>query len=1216
MEQAEEKREQDLRAALASDPATYRINWLVEAGAGAGKTYLIVERMVNQLASGFCSPEQLVAITFTNKATNQLRERLTTALLARRDNAAGEERQRLDEVLRRMDAIQISTIHSFCQRLLREMPLEAGLPVSFALQDQEETLRYRTRFFHACCRDHADWFAPAQAWGIQPASLREGFLALMDCGDEEIVCLDDASRQTLEAQAVCQAEKMRQDWTGGFPAEGASDWQTPLLKQILSYPQITTCQQALGWVLLAQRFAGMRAPRDTGYKLPIIKADKKKGSFDIQLLLAPQARAQVAALWQPYYDACERWVKAEQKLQKARDAKSPKPNTIDKAMAAYRETLPGVKRYSAMPECRFAAACYGLLKKRKDPFGALEQNLSQLLHAVATRTLLRCRQALQEEMTARGLVSYDDLLRRTRTMLKNSPAARAHFAAQRFVVYVDEFQDTDPVQAQMLFYLTAAAEGFRQDWTCCVPRPGSLFLVGDPKQSIYRFRRADIGVYNQVRERFDRPDSGCRVAELRFNFRSTPALCQYATDIFAPKMQGGPGQADFLEMRSRRRDVAGRPVCQIGDADPAAAPDGIAAWIAAAVAGGQARCRDFLILCYTKKQVEGCRLALRRRGLPVNAAGQHTLSDTAPIARCAYWCDFLLHPRSLPAAVQLLVRAGFTPPALYALQQATGQPLDELLKTRADSLQALLPELPEALRPLLRMVLRMQVMRSLARTLPPMALLEELFRGEYGLWDGAPDPEDFGWVCEYLARLRQWQDQGLEGLLNKAIRLAGAEVEYPLAYESNADEIQLMNLHKAKGLEGRIVILAPGGRTNRAANRHLQGGKAWLCQKFRLDLPDAGGSFTACPPDWAQRCAEEETAAEAERLRLLYVAATRAGEHLIVWHKPEDKRFPDAWAELEGGTCLNGQTPDVLPGLSDAALFAPETVTVNRPAASLVLPGPAEDAALKQALHRLPAAARLAITPSRLDHPAPPARTLQEGDALPVPPAAEQAAAPEEEPTPVPHGSEWGTIVHRTLELAVNAAAWGGPALYRLARQAVGETLPEGTLTPRQYRQLTGTETPVAYPELSARLAQLAGQACAPLLAEDAALRGLLAQGAAMTEYPFYLSLTDPADPLYRHISDNLAKDVPAGRAIDLNGVLDLVIRTAQGWTVVDYKTDRLFSGETGEQYARRLRCHYLPQIRTYAGVLRRLADLPVRSYLCAVPLGGALIDLDAPEQT
>ena len=111
-----------------------------------------------------------------------------------------------------------------------------------------------------------------------------------------------------------------------------------------------------------------------------------------------------------------------------------------------------------------------------------------------------------------------------------------------------------------------------------------------------------------------------------------------------------------------------------------------------------------------------------------------------------------------------------------------------------------------------------------------------------------------------------------------------------MAYTDNADEVQVMNLHKAKGLEGRIVFLAPGVHKVLRVSRHLQDGKAWLCLSARLDGPDGShSSVTATPPQWQDRLLEETALDNAERLRLLYVAATRAEELLIVGHAPAPK---------------------------------------------------------------------------------------------------------------------------------------------------------------------------------------------------------------------------------------------------------------------------------------------------------------------------------------
>ena len=119
---------------------------------------------------------------------------------------------------------------------------------------------------------------------------------------------------------------------------------------------------------------------------------------------------------------------------------------------------------------------------------------------------------------ASGGLDFQDLLLRAAEALKSKPALRAYFQRRFSHVLVDEFQDTDPIQAEILAYLTSqnTEEG---DWKKCVPKPGSLFLVGDPKQSIYRFRRADIVTYQQVKNIF--LESGGKIVTLSRNFRST-----------------------------------------------------------------------------------------------------------------------------------------------------------------------------------------------------------------------------------------------------------------------------------------------------------------------------------------------------------------------------------------------------------------------------------------------------------------------------------------------------------------------------------------------------------------------------------------------------------------------------------------------------------------------------------------------------------------------
>ena len=128
-----------------------------------------------------------------------------------------------------------------------------------------------------------------------------------------------------------------------------------------------------------------------------------------------------------------------------------------------------------------------------------------------------------------GGLNFQDLLMKAAALLRDKPAIRGYFR-QRFThILVDEFQDTDPIQAEVMLLLTAD-KADEQDWRKCRPVPGSLFVVGDPKQSIYRFRRADIVIYSQVKEIV--LASGGAVVPLTANFRTTGELVNWGNKVF------------------------------------------------------------------------------------------------------------------------------------------------------------------------------------------------------------------------------------------------------------------------------------------------------------------------------------------------------------------------------------------------------------------------------------------------------------------------------------------------------------------------------------------------------------------------------------------------------------------------------------------------------------------------------------------------------------
>ena len=164
-----------------------------------------------------------------------------------------------------------------------------------------------------------------------------------------------------------------------------------------------------------------------------------------------------------------------------------------------------------------------------------------------------------EEMKARaGALDFLDLLLKARDLVAGNAGVRRGFQARFTHIFVDEFQDTDPLQAEILLLL-ASADPEQDDWRKVTPVPGRLFIVGDPKQSIYRFRRADVGIYREVCERL--VASGARAVKLTTSFRSVPQIQACVNAAFAPVMTGDPAtlQADYVPLSPHRPAIKGQP---------------------------------------------------------------------------------------------------------------------------------------------------------------------------------------------------------------------------------------------------------------------------------------------------------------------------------------------------------------------------------------------------------------------------------------------------------------------------------------------------------------------------------------------------------------------------------------------------------------------------------------------------------------------------------
>ena len=408
-----------------------------------------------------------------------------------------------------------------------------------------------------------------------------------------------------------------------------------------------------------------------------------------------------------------------------------------------------------------------------------------------------------------GRLNFQDLLLLARDLLRDHPQVRRDFQARFLPILVDEFQDTDPIQAEILFYLTGEETG-EKDWRRLTPRPGQLFVVGDPKQSIYRFRRADIETYGAVRSRIEK--SG-RVLNLSANFRSTGRLCGWINTAFSRQ---------FPPRRRRSRPRG----CRSRRSGPRAFP----AFFASS-RGRRQRAR--------RRSSPRMRRASRARSRPPSArtlAGQKTSSSSSAHAgtcRTTHGssrrAEFLT---SSPAAARSRTRKSFgrfcpcsrpsrDPDDPVPFVSVLRGPLfgvdDEALYlfSRAGGRFSFRAAPPAGADP--RIAKACELLRegeALAAALPPAAAIAQLCgRLGWTAYGAARELGDSraGNLLKAIAAARTFSTEGLDfaAVVAELDRLTGeGYVEEMGARPGRRGAVRLMTVHGAKGLEAPVVFLA------------------------------------------------------------------------------------------------------------------------------------------------------------------------------------------------------------------------------------------------------------------------------------------------------------------------------------------------------------------------------------------------------------------------
>jgi ATP-dependent helicase/nuclease subunit A len=1116
-------------------------NVLVEAAAGTGKTTSMVGRMVGLLCEGRCTgARHLAAVTFTRKAAAELRERFRRELERRLGEvrAGGDEAPaaaRLEAALASVEQCFIGTIHAFCARLLRERPVEAGVDLAFEELEPEEDLRLRGEAWAAFVdgllaspSTDRDLLAQLEARGLDPRQLAPAFAAFCDYPDVQAWPAPPDGELTVALDPVVEAlaaylRHMRK-LAPRIPADYGNDSIMPeyhRLPRIISHLGDLRGHPARLMLALA-RF-------DYRSKQVVQREWKRTGRFT-----AAEARAELA-----------RW-----NLFRARHV---------------------VPTLNAWYEHRYGPALRALTAAR------------------------RIYDALRAQ---RGRLNYQDLLLRAAGLLREQPHVRRYFAARYTHLLVDEFQDTDPVQAEVLLLLMAAAPDER-DWRRCRPRPGALFVVGDPKQSIYRFRRADIVTYDAVKAILVDEGEG-RLARLSANFRTVPEIVDWVNGVFEPCFPERSTAASprYVALEAARAEVA-RPELDpdLGPSQDPAAPaptpelrgvralwipeehaatnaaavayeaDRIARTIRAALEGGwrvsrapagggparamPARPDDFMIVTLKRAHLGAYARALQRLGVPHAVSGGNALNRVEAL-RLLHLCLAAAVQPDNPVAVVAALRSelfGVSDVALYGYKRAGGRFVPHAgprSARRRAALEALTAEDAAALQGGLDSLARCAAWLA---TLPAVAALERAVEhlGLLPLAAAQPGGDvEAGSLAKALELLRRAASaRGEVWSAAQLVEHLGQLVEQDETHDGiSAHPAQrlvtrVMNLHKVKGLEAPVVFLAdPTGRPRDSVEEvalHVDRAGPLVQGFLAIDGPARGyRAPRLCRPEgWAELAARELTFVEAERLRLRYVAATRAGCLLVIsQRRKRNDRNP--WQPFERALRAMPELED--PGPQRTQEEAPGELDPGEPGAAAASIEQRQRAVVRPS-YAVSAAKRFALG-QRLP-PAPVAGAQVDEDGV-----GEQELAHEHE-----HGLAWGAAIHALLQLCAEDAQGAlGLDLEAAARAALAE------------QELDPAAAPAARATVEAVLGS-------PLWARARRARRRLA------EAPFSVLL--PADE---------------GLPTVVRGVIDLVFLEPEGWVLVDYKTDRL-AGRDASTLAR----HYAPQLRLYAEAWRRCISAPVK---------------------
>ncbi len=1196
--------EEDMRNEIETDLS---LNMFVEAGAGAGKTTLIVRRIVNLLSAGV-EPGEIVVITFTNAAAEELRGRIINKVTER-----SKEDPNLGDKLHRLNDMNISTIHSFCNVLLHEQGLFAKLPMDIELLQDDEEIKEKKGFFDAYLRTltKTDWdeleqnLSPGGARFTIRKNMETLYMQMVDLPEDTEIKIPVSADEKKQMAAFDVLKSI----VFGDKAKGLPALEKRLIDVLNSC--VDPGKNKHGFKA-ASSFSEAKEYYCSKDKDPFQKdiSDVLKNDHSLE----NENKVYQALLKTKDYGFLSssnyKVIIDKDKLPAANEKISNEINTL--LSDDMRRLLPSDLKCE--DEDKNVIPFEDALKAKN---GKTSLGVTIAEHAKKARDYYR-------ENSEKNHISNDRLLELTRDLILNeNKDALKYFSKKYSRFFVDEFQDTDRIQESFIYRLASEPD----DETKL--RDGALFVVGDPKQSIYRFRGAQPAVYFYTKEKMKKLDNA-KVYELAFNYRSNSEVIKWVNDRFTEaenitKIVDESGVSYRYQCMEAKKSVAsganviggiyhmGRPdaeyslgivtrhlktgdkICEGFRYSEGEQKDDIKKVIDLILDltkkddegegyfkitdydddhnpyARDIRRSDFLLISHNKKMMDDYVSEMKRYGIPVVLDGEEDMKADKGLVVFVRLYQYLVNPRD----------------QFYRI--GAEEALRETLHIKDEK------ELLELSHRIL------DCMYDDVRSMSAYGMAEYLERQVSVLFDKDSDI-DHVTAHSTQAHIRQMVEKLCLNVTGTGIEMAEAmqkyldtKLEHELSLEEKSDAVRFMNLHKTKGLEGNIVIILDRRGRREYAPSYCTDGKDFY--------PGTDKSWTALEA-FPQIREQAKRSENAEFHRLEYVAVTRAAQAVIFMDVLEKNGL---FAKKRLSSQIVKDQLDSF--LQDAAVYMKKddkTFSYEISAMSNIrdlIVGVLSDKELENKPYKAEKYTEYSASADEY--------TRKTERTIPVLGMVKKKSPSGLENT---YSSKQSIAIRKAREEGRNKSNEYNWDLLRPIGNAAGDILH------RSMELLVGRKFSEAGIEIEATVCQAVNEnkerlhAVREMLTGDLEKEGLLGKAAEITEEKtkeIVTAFITACAKAYDHYLDGIWQDVSnvypevhfsyqekdtdnAAVSVWMNGTADLILEMKDGtYRLIDYKSDNdhlLSEGDMEEV----LKEKYTPQLNVYRGVIRTMLDADI----------------------